>query len=364
MRALILVGGEGTRLRPLTFTTPKPLLPIVNQPFLERQLTWLGRHGVDEVVLSLGYLPDAFVEHFPDDHFGDVRLRYAVEPEPLGTAGAIRFAAEAAGDHSQRFVVCNGDVLTDLDLDRLLDLHEARGAEATITLSRVEDPSAFGVVPTREDGEVVEFVEKPPPGEAPSNWINAGTYLLEPSVLDRIPTGRAVSIERETFPEILTDPHQLYALEAEAYWLDIGTPEKYLQAHADVMGGRLGLPPAPGAQERLPGVWRSGPGDDLSTDVELGPPVVLGPEPWVGARARLVRSSLGARVEVGDHATVEDAVLGDDVHVGAGATVRRSVVGPGSRVGAGAVVVGESVVGAGVEIAADAKLDAARVPAP
>jgi mannose-1-phosphate guanylyltransferase len=255
VKAIVLVGGEGTRLRPLTYATPKPLLPIVNQAFLERQLTWLARHGVDEVVLSLGYLPAAFEAHFPEGRFGDLVLQYAVEDHPLGTAGAIRFAAQGI---DERLVVCNGDVLTTLDLGALVAFHDARGAEATICLTKVADPSAFGVVPTRDDGEVVAFVEKPPKGKAPTNWINAGTYVLEPSVLQRIPERLTVSIERETFPRMLEEPSRLYAMATDAYWIDIGTPEKYLQAHADVLTGVLGGAPAPDARELTPGVWVQG----------------------------------------------------------------------------------------------------------
>ena len=201
MKAVVLVGGEGTRLRPLTYTTPKSLLPIANQPFLERQLAWLESHGVDEVVLSLGYLPDAFQAHFPNDRCGGVRLSYVVEGKPLGTAGGIRYAAEGGIDG--RFVVCNGDILTDLDLAAMIRFHEASGAQATIALTQVEDPSAFGVVPTRADGEVVGFIEKPPRDLAPTNWINAGIYVLEPALLQRIPPRVNVSIERETFPRMV-----------------------------------------------------------------------------------------------------------------------------------------------------------------
>ncbi|HEY8217434.1 MAG TPA: nucleotidyltransferase family protein, partial [Acidimicrobiia bacterium] len=210
MKAVVLVGGEGTRLRPLTTTVPKPLLPIAGQPFLERQLTWLARYGVDEVVLSLGYLPDAFREHFPSGEFEGVRIRYAVEPMPLGTAGGIRFAATTAGI-DERFLVCNGDVLTTLDVGRLVQLHVERRAEATIHLTRVDDPSAFGVVPTDDVGAVQAFVEKPPAHAAPTDWINAGTYVLEPSVLARIPEHIAVSVEREVFPQMLEDRGRLFA---------------------------------------------------------------------------------------------------------------------------------------------------------
>ncbi|MET0894902.1 MAG: nucleotidyltransferase family protein, partial [Acidimicrobiia bacterium] len=177
MKAVVLVGGAGTRLRPLTYDVPKPLLPIANRAFLDRQLEWLAAHGIDEVVLSLGYLPDAFEAHFAA-HGAPMKIRFAVEDEPLGTAGAIRFAADGI---DERVLVCNGDVLTGLDVAALVRFHEERGAEATIALTRVDDPSAFGVVPTRGDGEVVAFVEKPAPGKAPTNWINAGTYVLEPA---------------------------------------------------------------------------------------------------------------------------------------------------------------------------------------
>jgi len=324
VKAVVLVGGEGTRLRPLTYKTPKSLLPIANEAFLERQLSWLARHGVDEVVLSLGYLPDAFRQHFPDDRFGPIRLGYREEPEPLGTAGGIRFAAEGI---DERIVVCNGDVLTDLDLSALVAFHEERGAEATITLSRVDDPSAFGVVPTRADGEVVAFVEKPPRGRIPTNWINAGTYVLEHSVLERIPPRLRVSIERETFPRMLERHRRLFAYRTDAYWLDIGTPAKYLQAHTDVLAGRLGLPPAPGATERAPGVWVQG-------EAEVGPgavleaPVLLGPGSAIGARARVTRAALGAGCTVGPGARVADSVLLDGARIVADAEVVDSVVGP------------------------------------
>ncbi len=363
MRALVLVGGEGTRLRPLTFTSPKPLLSIVNQAFLERQLTWLAAYGVDEVVLSLGYLPDAFVEHFPEGRFGDVRLRYAVEAEPLGTAGAVRFAAARADALDERLIVCNGDVLTDLDLGALVALHDDRGAAATITLAHVEDPSAFGVVPTRADGEVVAFVEKPPRDQAPTNWINAGTYVLEPEVLAGVPEGRRVSIERETFPALLEEPKRLYAMEAEAYWIDIGTPAKYLLAHADVAVGRLGLPPAPGARECAPGIWVQDE-TDQNPAAELRSPVVLGPGVVLANGSRVARSTLGPGVAVSSQATIEDSVVLGGAVIDEGARVQGSIVGPGARIGRGAVIAGESVVGAEVEIPADAELVTQRVPAP
>lgn len=330
MKAVVLVGGEGTRLRPLTFTTPKPLLPIVNRPFLERQLAWMAASGVDEVVLSLGYLPDAFRAHFPDDRFGDLRLRYAVEDEPLGTAGAIRFAAETAGI-DERFVVCNGDVLTALSLTDLVRFHDERGAESSIHLVRVADPSAFGVVPTFPDGEVKAFVEKPPPGQAPTDWINAGTYVLEPSVLERIPADMNVSIERETFPRMLDGRGALYALERDVYWLDIGTPDKYRAAHLDVLGGAVGLPPASDAVETDPGIWVQ-PGAVIDASTRLVPPVLVGADSAVGPGVFLARSVVGAGCVVGYGARVEGSVLLDRSDVGRAAEVVDCVLGPGASV--------------------------------
>jgi mannose-1-phosphate guanylyltransferase len=316
VKAVVLVGGQGTRLRPLTYTTPKSLLPIANRAFLERQLEWLLSHGIDDVVLSLGYLPEAFHAHFPDQRFEGLPLRYAVEPVPLGTAGGVRFAAE---NIDERVVVCNGDVLTALDLGAMQRFHEESGAAATIHLAQVDDPAAFGVVPTKDNGEVIAFVEKPPRDSAPSNWVNAGTYILEPAVLASIPTGIEVSIERETFPKLLDERGRLFAMQSDAYWLDIGTPGKYLEAHADVLAGRLGLPPAPGAREIEPGIWVQG---DVAIDptATLVAPVLLGPDSEVDADAHVEASVLGAGSVVRPGAEVVRTVVLPDAEVEGTAT--------------------------------------------
>jgi mannose-1-phosphate guanylyltransferase len=359
VKAVVLVGGEGTRLRPLTTTVPKPLLPIAGQPFLERQLAWLSRHGVGEVVLSLGYLPDAFIEHFPDGEFDGVRLRYAVEPVALGTAGAIRFAATAAGI-SDRFVVCNGDVLTTLDVGRLVRLHADRGAEATIHLTHVDDPSAFGVVPTDERGAVQAFIEKPPADDAPTHWINAGTYVLEPSVLDRIPDGVAVSVERETFPQMLDEGRPLFAEGTDDYWIDIGTPEKYLEAHADTLRGAIGVPPSPGAREASAGIWVEDP-CDVAPDAEISAPSLLGAGSVVASGARVDGSTIGHRCVVAEDAVVSGAVLLAGARIGRGARVDASLIGPDAVVDELASVVEGSIVGPGARVAAGASVQHARV---
>jgi mannose-1-phosphate guanylyltransferase len=333
LRAIVLVGGFGTRLQPLTFDVPKQMLPIGRRPMIEAVVGHLAAHGVDEVVLSLGYKPDRFIEAYPDGECAGARLRYAVEPDPRDTAGAVRYAADSVGLR-ERVVVVNGDVLTDLDVTALVRFHEDAGAAATIALTPVEDPSAFGVVPTGADGRVLAFIEKPPRDEAPTNLINAGFYVLEPEVLDAIaPEGR-VSIERQVFPSLAAEG-RVYAMASDAYWLDTGTPEKYLQAHLDLLDGRRGAGAVP---------------DPVDPTADVGPAAVV------------ERSFLGGGCRVAPGAEVVESVLLDGVTVGEGAVVRRSVLGAGARVGEGAVVADLTVVGSAGVVPPGAKLAGARVP--
>lgn len=330
MRAVVLVGGFGTRLRPLTSHTPKQMLPIVGVPMIERVVADLGRHGVDEAILSLGYRPDAFLDAYPDDVCAGVHLHYAVEPEPLDTAGAIRFAATEASIDST-FLVLNGDVLTDLDVDALVAVHRSRGGEATIALTQVDDPSRFGVVPIDESDRVLGFVEKPPPGEAPTDWVNAGTYVLEPSVLDRIPAGRRVSIERETFPAMVEDG-TLFAQHSGAYWVDAGTPATYLQVQLDLIDGVRGT-----AEEAVAPDARIEDGATVEHSVVMRGAVVA-----PGAHVKDAVLLPGAVVHRG--AVVDGSIVGPGAQVGAGARVEQlSVLGDGVVVGEGAVVVGEKI---------------------
>jgi len=357
VKAIVLVGGEGTRLRPLTYSTPKQLLPVVEVPMLERVLAHLRRHGVDEAILSIGYRADAFAAAYPDGMAAGVRLTYAVEPELLDTAGAIRFAAaHAAIDDT--FVVVNGDVLTDLDVTALVAYHRSHGAEATINLTAVDDPSRFGVVPTDDEGRVIAFVEKPPPGEAPTNLINAGTYVLEPSVLGRIPPDRRVSIERETFPALAADG-ALFASASDSYWLDTGTPSAYLQAHTDLLDGTRPGPPAPGAVEVADRVWTLG---SPRIEGDVGPSSLVGDSATVAAGALVSDTVVGAGGVVESGARVTGCVLLPGAVIGDGATVSGSVIGPGALVGAGCVVEPLTVLGDRVELAPGTKVADARIP--
>lgn len=328
MRAVVLVGGFGTRLRPLTLTTPKQMLPVVNRPMIERVVEHLGRHGVTTAILSLGYRPDAFTDAYPDGRCAGVDLHYAVEPEPLDTAGAIRFAADHGGV-DERFIVVNGDVLTDLDVTALVEFHDRRGAEGTIALTKVDDPSAYGVVPTAPDGRVEAFIEKPARDEAPTDLVNAGTYVLEPSVLERIPSGQRVNVERVTFPAMVADG-TLYAMDGTAYWIDAGTPPSYLAANLDLVAGRRGAPE--------PGVHPDATVEGAVDQAVVGP---------------------GAVVEGG--ARVTGSVLLAGAVVEAGARVVGSVLGPGAVVRASAVVEG-SVLGDHVAVERDQHLVNVRLP--
>ncbi len=359
MRAVVLVGGEGTRLRPLTLTVPKQMLPVVEQPMIERVIGHLADHGIDEAVLSLGYRPDAFIDAYPTGIIAGVRLIYAVEPTPLDTAGAIRFAAEQ-GSVDETFVVVNGDVLTDADLSELIDFHRRRGAEATISLTPVDDPSSFGVVPTDDQGRVEAFIEKPPRDEAPTNLINAGTYVLEPSVLGRIPDDRPVSIERETFPAIV-ETGSLYALGSDAYWLDTGTPDTYLRAHRDILLGRRPGLPTPGAEldpSLGSGVWRVGDVDVQSDAVVRS---LFGRNASAGSESVIEESVIGADAVIEEGASVIGSVLLAGARVASKATVERSVIGPGAIVGQRCVIHGVSVIGAGVVTASGTVIDGQRV---
>jgi mannose-1-phosphate guanylyltransferase len=309
------------------------MLPVIDRPMIEHVVAHLAEHGVDDAVLSLGYRPDAFTEAYPDGTCAGVSLHYAVEPEPLDTAGAIRFAALDAGI-DDTFVVLNGDVLTDFDLGKLLSRHAEAGAEGTIHLTPVEDPSRYGVVPTDADGRVQAFIEKPPAETAPSRWINAGTYVLEPSVIARIPDGRRVSIERETFPAMVEE-HVLFAVESDDYWIDAGTPATYLQAQLDLIDGRR----AGGAAEAISSEALVDPGADLAHSVVMQ----------------------GATVVAGAHVT--DSVLLPGALVEAGAFVDGSIIGPGAIVREAAEVSGLSVIGDGYVVEAEATLEGERRPA-
>jgi len=325
MFAIVLVGGFGTRLRPLTNHVPKQMLPVCGIPMIEWVIGHLAEHGIRKVGLAMGYRPDAFVDAYPDGRIAEIPYQVAVENEPLGTAGAVRFAVEHF-QTDETFLVLNGDVLTDLDIGSLVRFHHDRGAAATIALQPVDDPSSFGVVTTNRDGQVKEFVEKPEKSFAPSNNINAGTYVLEPSVIEQIPAGRQVSIERETFPKLAAEG-ALYASPSSTYWLDTGTPQQFIQANLDVLKGKRNKrPPLPIASFHQSSIITES---------------VIGTGSTVGVDATIERSVLLNGCQIGSKSTVVDSVLSDEVLVGEGARLESCVIGFGQRIEPGEILIGE-----------------------
>jgi mannose-1-phosphate guanylyltransferase len=332
MQALVLAGGEGTRLRPLTLTTPKPVLPLAGRPFLSFMLDWVRSHDVDEVILSCGFMSDE-VKAVLGDIYDGMRLRHVTEDEPLGTAGPVRLAYDE-GLLEERLLVLNGDVLTDIDLTGELEQHERAGARATLALYSVEDTSSYGVVPTADDGQVTEFIEKGG-AAAPTHRVNAGAYVIEREVVESIPQGRAVSFELEVFPSLVGNG--LYGYDAAGYWIDIGTPERYLEATWDLLAGRV--------QSTLPPRDETGSlvyENCLLSGAHVGPQSVLGRHCSVGTDARVERSVLHERVHVGADAAVVESVLAEGVRVG-----ERARVGPRAVIGAGAIIQADAVVPSG-----------------
>ena len=334
MHAVILVGGRGTRLRPLTDTVPKPMLPIGNQPMIQCLVERIAAHGVTEVTLALGFRPEPFAAAFPDGRCGDVVIHYAVEPRPLDTAGAIAFAARFS-NISERFVVINGDVICEVNLSELVathdHVHEVHGAEVTLHLTPVEDPSAFGVVEISDHGQVLRFVEKPPPGVTQSNLISAGTYVCEPAVLNRIPLDTVMSVEREVFPVLVVEG-RIFAVATQDYWLDTGRPDLYLQANTDLLAGKRSQPF-----------------------------VAVAPGAMVADSATVSSTMIAANVSVGDRAVIRDSVLLDGARIADGAVIERSIVM--GEVGEGAVLM-DCVVGALGVIPAYSDLQSVRRPEP
>jgi mannose-1-phosphate guanylyltransferase len=324
MQAIVLVGGEGTRLRPLTTHVPKPALTVVDRPFLAYLVEWLAGHGVEEVVLACGFLPDVLRAELGEEEHEGVRLTYVVEPEPRGTAGAIRFAADALGDRlGERFLALNGDVLSDFDLTALLRSHEERGARASIALYEVEDSSSYGLVRTDPDGAVLEFREKT--GDEAPGAINSGAYVLERSLIELIPPGEEVSIERQVFPRLVGGG--LYALPLEGYWMDFGTPDRYLQATWDILEGRVTTRVRPTG----PGMFVH-PDAEIAADAEIGPRVVIAAGCRVESGAVVAGSVLLAGSSVGAGARVGDSILAPRASAEAGAVLDGAVVGRDERV--------------------------------
>ncbi len=335
MVALILIGGAGTRLRPFTCDFPKPLLPVLNRPFLEYQFDVLKRHGVRDVVLCTAYKPGVFHRMLGDGRSRGLRLSYVHETRPLGTGGAVK---NAQAHLKGTTLVLNGDILHTLDISAFLRFHRRSRADLSIALTRVKDPTLYGLVETEPSGRVRRFLEKPSWDEIVTNTVNAGAYLFEPSVTARIPPGVNYSLERSVFPHMLEDGARLFGYVSRGYWMDIGTVEKYLQVHVDILGGSARLPLPSG--RRRPGL-RAGRGVRLGRELSFDGEgcTVLGDRARVGDFARFSRRvCVGPGCEIGKGASLEDCVVLSGARIGDGAALKGCVVGPGSRVGHHAVL--------------------------
>jgi mannose-1-phosphate guanylyltransferase len=339
MKAILLAGGKGTRLRPLTVHTPKPIVPILNRPFLYYQIDLLKQvPEIDEVILSLNYQPRRIEEVFGEGEGLGVRLRYVVEPMPLGTAGAVRYAGDSL---KESVVVFNGDVLTQVDLAAVLRLHRERKAKATIVLTPVENPRAYGLVETDAERNIRRFLEKPGEDEITCNTINAGIYVLEPDTFDRIPKDTAWSIERSFFPSLIERGETFVAYVYDGYWIDIGTPAKYMQVHRDIMDGRYAAPPFNGESK----AWVS-PEARIDPGAELHQPCFIDEGAVLKAGARIMPYSvIGRQTHVEDGATVDGSIVWPNGWIGPEAVVRGSILGRNCHVGRNVIIESPVVLG-------------------
>jgi NDP-sugar pyrophosphorylase family protein len=327
MQAVILAGGKGTRLRPLTIHTPKPIVPIVNRPFLLYQMDLLKGIDIHQVILSLSYQPRKIEEVLTDGSNLGMPISYLVEASPLGTAGAVK---NAESQIKGTTLVFNGDILTDVDLSKVIDHHHSTEATATIVITPVDDPTGYGVVETGEDGRIMRFVEKPQREETRCNTINAGIYILEPAALNYIPEGRSFSFEYDFFPALLETGESFYAYTWDGYWADIGTPEGYRRANLDVLGGRLKLyqPPA-----------RSS-GEKFDSAAQINQLSSVDPSCVIKANARIKNSVIGPNCHIEEKAVIEDSVIWSATRISADAQVKESVIGKGCHIGRSAILNG------------------------
>lgn len=352
MKGVILVGGLGTRLRPLTCNVPKPMIPLVNRPFIEHMLINLRNQGVDEVILAVQYLSERFREYLGDGSRLDMKLHIVEEPEARGTAGAVKNVEHMLDGTT---FVFNGDVLTDLDLQAMLAFHREKGSKTTISLTPVEDPTQFGLVETERDGQVVRFLEKPRPEDIRTNLINAGTYVIEPDVFRYVPPEQHYMFERGLFPVLLQTGDPLFGYPSRAYWTDIGKPQNYLDVNHDILSGRV--------QCAMPGkeiddrIWVEGE-TDIHESVQIIAPVVFGPGVRVAAGVRIFGPAvIGAGCTIAPDAYLENVVLWEENIIEEGATLRSCVIGRGNRIGAHTSISGGAIVGDDCTVGKENRLD-------
>ncbi|MBC7333096.1 MAG: NDP-sugar synthase [Actinobacteria bacterium] len=341
MKAVILAGGKGTRVRPLTYKTPKPMLPLVNRPFIYNFILWLKSHGLVDIILSTCYLPDVFIDYLGDGSSLGVSLTYVTETTPLGTCGAVKNVERYIGSDS--FMVFNGDVLTSLNLTELIEYHKAKKADITIALTPVEDPTSYGLVPIDEDGRVIEFLEKPSPEEIVTNLINAGTYVIESRIMKLVPSGKPYSFERELFPEALRRGYRVYGFVSNSYWLDVGTPEKYLAAHYDVLDKKIDFKIP--YEEVFQNIY-IGRGAQYSKDNFVSGPIVIGEGTVIESKAKIFPLTvIGSNCRISSGTHISGGLIFDNTEIGRNCHIAQAIISKNVKIGESVRVEGFSVVG-------------------
>ncbi len=324
MKAIILVGGEGTRLRPLTYSVVKPMVPVLNRPFIEHVILKLAAHGINDIVLAMGYKPDSIFSYFKDGIGPGIKLTYSLEEKPLGTAGAVK---NAGGHVEDTFFVLNGDTFSDIDYTEMLSLHRRNSARATIALSHVDDPTRFGVVETGENGRVRAFIEKPAWDKVTSHWINAGVYILEPSVLDCIPADQFFMFEKGVFPPMLEKGDAVFAYKSKAYWIDMGRPSQYHQLNNDILRGLCSSPLYKVSDIIIDQ------GCAVRPSARISGPAVIGGNCTIGEDTIITGPAvMGRNCRIGAKAMIENSVLWDDINIGMGASIIGSIIAGGAKI--------------------------------
>ena len=351
MKAVILVGGEGTRLRPLTCNTPKSMVPILNRPFLEHIIDYLKEHNIDDIILALCYLPHHVQRYFGDGTEFGIKLTYVVEDSPLGTAGAVKNVAQRL---DETFFVFNGDIFTDLDLTRMLDFHRERESKVSIALTPVDDPTIYGLVETNAEERVERFIEKPRWDAVTTNMINAGTYIIEPEVLSHVPKGLHFTFEQGLFPLLVARGDPVYGYPSDAYWIDIGTPERYLKLHHDLLTGRVAKSfPGERAGE---GIWVEE-GCDIHSQAELDGPTLIGRNCVIGSKAQVKGPCvIGQDCMIGAGSLIKEAIVWQNTRLGQGVSLRGCVIAENVFIGDRSRVMKGCVLGNNVTVGYDKRL--------
>lgn len=341
MKAVILAGGEGTRLRPLTFLNPKPMLPLINRPFMENFILWLKSHRIKDIIFSTGYLPEIFENYFGDGSRFGVKITYVEEKESLDTCGGVKNVERYLDNNS--FMVFNGDILSSLDLTDMMAFHREKKADITISLTSVEDPTSYGLVPVDDEGRVIEFLEKPKKDEIVTKLVNAGIYVIEPHIMGLVPKGEKYSFERELFPEVLNEGYRVFGYVSNSYWLDVGTPQKYLKAHRDILYKKIKFKFP--SRESMENIY-IGKGTDYLKRNFVSGPVVIGRGTEIKENARIMPLSvIGDSCHISEGTEISESIIFNNCKIGKKCLIKNSIISNNVEIGDNVIIDGYSIVG-------------------